>query len=250
MDISRQLECGTRYFDIRLELKSNRLKLVHSVIDCRRTAAPGKLYFDEVLDCVTSFLQANPTETVLLCVNRDDGPSAQETFDAFYRTYIKPKPGLWFTANRIPLLKEAAGKIVLLRRADIYGDKQYNPSCAGLDMSSAFDHPQQAGKAPCSYAVKSSSDGFYTAVQDSFNVPPHVKWNDCVLPALTGARADSNTLLINFLSANNGFNSPKKTARYVNTRFAAYPLNKGEHYGITVFDYINAALAKKIIECN
>ena len=254
MSIRGQLDCGVRYLDIRLELKKGRLRLVHSVIDCRSSPRPfSKLYADDVIEQLKDFLCANPTETVLLCVNRDDGADDKATFDAFYRSFVQPQRQLWFMHNRIPLLHECAGRLVLLRRTGIKENMPYDDFTAGLDVARAFEYPQTPGEPPYAHEARSRGNqpyGFFTAVQDSFNVPPRKKWEQCVLPALRHAKADENTLLINYLSANNGLNSPKKCARYVNTRFLQYAAAGGPINGITVFDYVTPELARAVADSN
>ena len=65
--IEEQLAMGVRFFDIRLQLRDNKLAVVHSFVD-------QKLSFDEVLNNYRAFLDTNPTEFIIVSIKQDADP--------------------------------------------------------------------------------------------------------------------------------------------------------------------------------
>lgn len=62
--ITKQLNSGIRYLDIRVEKDGERLKLVHDIADCKNPENKReKLYLDDVISDCKSFLKQNPSET-------------------------------------------------------------------------------------------------------------------------------------------------------------------------------------------
>ncbi len=246
--ITRQLELGVRYLDLRVELYKGGLKLVHSIIDCR----PGPLSFkklrlEDIMEECACFVRENASETVIMNFQTDDGKKLTETSDALYEKYILPYQGLWFTENRIPYLDECRGKLILARRSHPPGKVVLD------DKNSGINFFKSQGELKNQRLIRSLESGeilFEAYIQDDYFVPPKKKWYDFVLPCLNNQRASDTSILINHLSANNGLNSPKITARYVNKRFLLYQLKKGESYGIICADYITKQISRKIISSN
>ena len=65
--IDEQLSFGVRLFDIRLQLRGNDLAVVHSFVD-------QKLTFERVLEETKSFLEANPSEFIIISIKEDADP--------------------------------------------------------------------------------------------------------------------------------------------------------------------------------
>ena len=114
-----QLENGVRFFDVRVQVEdpeksdSDALHLVHSVFPISLT---GSKHLRDLLDDIYSFLDKNPSETVVLCLKREgrgDGTDGQLA-DRLFGHYVKPK--YWHQEPGIPNLGDARGKIVLMRR--------------------------------------------------------------------------------------------------------------------------------------
>ena len=134
--ITEQLNSGIRFLDIRVEKEGNKLKLVHDIADCKNAQKKSeKLYLDSVINDCRKFLTENPTETILLSYKRDDGANQEETFDTFFENYLE-NDSVWYRENRIPILKEVRGKIVLLNRDNIDKDnKKYTDFNTGINLS-------------------------------------------------------------------------------------------------------------------
>lgn len=115
-----QLENGVRFFDIRVQPENPQdpskdgLILVHSVFPISLT---GPKYLRGLIDEVFTFLDRNPSETVVVSIKREgtgDGTDAQ--LSRILRDHYAGDVNRWFTAPRIPTLGEARHKIVLIRR--------------------------------------------------------------------------------------------------------------------------------------
>jgi len=111
--ISRQLEMGVRFLDIRLDYD---FKIYHAKDDTG-------VSLDDVLRDVKRFLNTNPRETVIMVIKREgksnatDSLYAQRMRKVFDGTSTRVKNKVtWFTGNRVPKLGEVHGKVVLVRR--------------------------------------------------------------------------------------------------------------------------------------
>lgn len=252
LTVSEQLALGIRYLDIRIEKCGNALKTVHSVIDCRtKKFSREKLMFDSVTADCKAFLKANPAETLIMCIKRDDGAGSEETFDTLYENYIK-NDDVFFTENRIPTLGEVRGKIVFLNRSSIdKNNPAYTDKTAGLNLSCWADQtgpePREAEKVPIpSRGGDDTGIAFY--LQDMYQLSPENKWYKAVLPLLENA--PENALVINFFSANNIIFSPRHYAKYILKRFYDIKLEKGKKYGWLILDYPTEKAVKMIFETN
>ena len=109
-DIFRQLNDGIRFFDIRLKKAGDMLDLYHGGYSCN-------VNLGEVLVWYRYFLDANPGETILMCVKKEGGGSITSQFNK----YIKTCEQLFLKDSKIPTLDKARGKIVLFKRFDSGG---------------------------------------------------------------------------------------------------------------------------------
>lgn len=114
-----QLENGVRFFDLRVQVptpydpKSDSLVLVHSVFPI---SLSGPKYFRDLYKDIRSFLDANPSETLIVSFKREGtGNGTDEQLGHILKDHYT-NPQQWFTQPRVPTLGEARGKIVLLRR--------------------------------------------------------------------------------------------------------------------------------------
>ena len=73
-DIKTQLENGYRYLDMRLVLKNDNLILKHNIAKCRKSKSffSTPLTLDDVLNDIYTFLDQNPSETVIFCVKKEN----------------------------------------------------------------------------------------------------------------------------------------------------------------------------------
>ena len=246
MSIYEQLQAGIRLLDIRIELDGDNIKTVHSVIDCRnKPFSRQKLLFDGVLADIRRFLTENPSETVLVCLNRDDGAPSEVTFAAFHRKFIENN-ALWFTENRFPELCEVRGKAVLLNRCAVPTELAEKP--CGLDFS-AWQASDTAKSEFRHAELKNSRDerGYY--LQDTYKASPRVKWETAVKPFIEKAPHDESAI-ISFFSANDSIHSPRMTAKYVHTQFLNFPAENAVKLGWLLFDFPTDAVIQKTARIN
>lgn len=110
LTIADQLNIGARYFDIRCRDVDDSFDITHGGIDQNQT-------FDDVLATMFAFLDANPSEALIVSVKEDAVQSGETMpFDAAFRGYIAGAPDRWYLDDSLPTLGQARGKLVLLRR--------------------------------------------------------------------------------------------------------------------------------------
>ncbi|CAG8957554.1 hypothetical protein HYFRA_00010420 [Hymenoscyphus fraxineus] len=120
VSVKTQLENGIRFLDIRVQPENaydaskEGLVLVHSAFP---VALTGTKYFRQLVDTVLSFLEENPTETVIMSIKREGiGRATDQHLSLVLKEHYANDTTRWFTENRIPTLGEARSKIILLRR--------------------------------------------------------------------------------------------------------------------------------------
>ncbi|KAG8626628.1 hypothetical protein KVT40_005573 [Elsinoe batatas] len=119
--IRAQLDNGVRFFDIRVQPESpddpgrDGLILVHGVFPISLT---GNKYLRDLVNETRSFLDANPSETVIMSIKRE-GPGTHNDAQLsmiLKDHYARPGDDKWYTEPRLPTLGEVRGKIVVMRR--------------------------------------------------------------------------------------------------------------------------------------
>lgn len=119
--IRAQLDNGVRFFDIRVQPEfpddpgRDNLILVHGVFPISLT---GNKYLRDLVNETRSFLDQNPSETVIMSIKRE-GPGQHNDAQLsmiLKDHYARPDDQQWFTEPRLPTLGEARGKILLMRR--------------------------------------------------------------------------------------------------------------------------------------
>lgn len=249
LTIKEQLEIGIRFFDLRIEAKNGEVKTVHSILSCRKKKfSRKKLTVDDVLFDITSFLKENTTETVLLCVKRDNGVSPEETYRIFFERYVKNND-LFFTENRIAALGEVRGKTVLINRCEV---GKFTDLTSGLNLSNwpdqtNFDNSTEKENIIIKKDGLQRNTGYF--LQDFYTLPKKQKWQKAILPAIENAHLHKD-IVINFFSANNGFSSPKMYKKYIYRKFDSVKLKKRQKYGWIILDFPEKEVTEKIINSN
>ncbi|KAI0933495.1 hypothetical protein AcV5_005625 [Taiwanofungus camphoratus] len=110
-----QLQSGIRMLDIRLAVVDSRLIAYHGLY-------PQRASFQQILATIRDFLTAPRTsrETLVMSIKQEDfEKTPPRLFSQLVHEEIMHGPGgrdMWFLDNRIPLLGEARGKIVMFSR--------------------------------------------------------------------------------------------------------------------------------------
>ena len=252
-DITRQLNAGIRYLDIRVEKDGKRLKLVHDIADCKNSENKSKkLLLDDVISDCKRFLSEHPSETILLSYKRDDGANQEETFDFFFKNHLENE-SVWYKENRIPTLKEVRGKIVLLNRDNVdKSNEDYTDFNTGINLST-WVYQKENVERIYETAELLSRNGSITGkaftVQDLYGLTPQKKWALAVLPFLKNP-PEADNILITFFSCGSLFYNPKRSAKYINKKLTNVALEKGKKYGWIILDYPTEKFIKEIINSN
>lgn len=250
MNIYEQLCLGIRALDIRVQSRDNRLKMVHGI--AKAFNAPNlfssQMDMADVLNHCYRFLDENKSEAIIFQFKNDSGKENEKCFDNLFNTYISKNPDKWFTENRSPLLCEARGKIILIRRCKMAESKNYTDKNTGIDFSKWVE---QDTAEPSPLILKTSGKNEMTfIVQDRFKYKPEPRWNDCIKPFLDTMTAFNGTYIINYLSTAGGFKGPFNNSKYINPKFLEYPLDMEKYYGTIYTDFPSEKLVKKITETN
>ncbi len=136
--LDEQLVTGTRALDIRLGADDDPTIVSGSegvvVLDRDGTA----LRLSDVIATAEEFLEAHPTETLILLVSSHSGNDADIT--AAMESWLSSNPDLFWNSDgtedvqTAPTMGEVRGKIVLLRDYGLSGNS-IDDSCFGLDVS-------------------------------------------------------------------------------------------------------------------
>ncbi len=252
LSITEQLNIGIRFIDLRVEKNGNRLHLVHARAKCYKSAENKEpLLLEDVISDCKNFLKSNPSETIIISLKRDAGPSSERTFDTFFKHYLKNDDS-WFTSNRIPVLKEVRGKLVFVNRFNVKeGKKKYDDSNTGLNFSNWPDQSKYTGATVVNTKMERRDKKFEIPVilQDWYKLSPKKKWENAILPTLTNPPCKKG-IFISFLSTSSLMNTPKRSAKYILKRFSKEELKSMEKYGWVLFDFPTEKLCRKVILTN
>ncbi|MDW7690612.1 phosphatidylinositol-specific phospholipase C [Flammeovirgaceae bacterium SG7u.111] len=234
LTIGQQLESGTRFLDIRCRHYYDSFTIHHGVVY-------QQMNFDDVLNYCFNFLDANPSETIIMSVKKehtDEGNT--QSFEATFDGYVAANPNRWYLAENVPALKDVRGKIVLLRRFGASNIPKGINASAWQDNTTFEMNTSQAN-------IK---------VQDKYTVPNNNdKWND-VEGLLNEAKANSSDkLYINFESGYKpgwfGIPSIPTVSNFINPKIEGYftPQKYGR-FGILVMDFAESTKNNLIVQSN
>lgn len=117
-----QLIAGIRYFDLRLRVLNNGLRLHHGFLD-------QKINFDEVLVDFIKFLEKHPTETIIMAIQQEyDTKNSSKDINQLYNEYTQQYKDkiIEYTGNPI-LMGEMRGKIVFI---NVFHSLAYKIPCS------------------------------------------------------------------------------------------------------------------------
>ncbi len=250
LSIPQQLNYGVRFLDIGLEKTENGFDVVHGILSCKQSSgmASENLTASQIIADLSTFLSANPTETVLLKIKEDDKNTGLEFYSSFYDLYIKDNPSLWYTENRIPMLEEVRGKIVLLRQT-IIDTGIFNDDNSGIDFSQYPIIPGQSANDFRRADINTIDGEKYASmfVQDSSRLEGEEKWADIV--TFLGNDLDSSDFNI-CMTNGTRIAVPQATAQVINAQFMKIDFQKGRTYGIIATDFMNQDICELIFGTN
>ncbi|KAK4229774.1 hypothetical protein QBC38DRAFT_358858 [Podospora fimiseda] len=250
VSVTDQLLNGVRFLDVRVSCpngstspysKRPDLALVHSAFPI---SLSGPKYFSSLLQEIYDFLDAHPSETILMSIKREGTGRGTDQLLSKILTNHYLDAWRWYTSSSIPTLGEVRGKIVLVRRFLV--DPSL-PSDHGLGIDGSV-WPDNVADGTCGSGRIRIQD--YYEVKETDQLPTKIKYAqdqleraaECVLPLplpSPAAPGGSETpqpqsngyqetpfpLFINFLSASNFFNAqlwPDKIAVKINPKMIEY----------------------------
>ena len=248
--ISKQLENGYRYLDLRVAMDEtddgNKIKLVHNFIDCHNSGSlfSDNLYFEDVCGDIYKFLQKHTSETVIVNIKIEDDDHSVSDIQKLLVDEILSNKDYWYYENEIPTLGEARGRIVLATRfkdAAELGITGLNMIWAEQDNTTPVDIPYEL-------IVNGS---FRLWVQDRYKYSVEDKY-EAVVDGLENCEADSNTLFLNFVSTSGdgAIGHPRGYAQALNELLMEYKLKDETSYGIIIVDFATSDLARHIYYTN
>lgn len=233
MDISAQLNTGVRFLDMGLRQDHNKLYVLPMV-------GTPSLTLDKVLEACTAFLEAHPSETILMMVRDEfEATGNTQSFSQNVQAYMAASGSAhWYTGRAVPAISEVRGKIVLIR--DYEG-----PSDEGIDASGGVDN-----------SPDTLAGDVY--IQDRYMSDVGQKWVDIQsFFAKTDAAADAR-LYINFAngiktgSSGSSPLNPKAFSDYINPLLEKHFYNAPaqERHGVVVMDFPSEELLHRIVGAN
>jgi 1-phosphatidylinositol phosphodiesterase len=231
LSLAAQLEAGVRYLDVRCRHLDDAFSIFHGPVFQQQA-------LDDVLDTVIGFLDAHPTETVLMSVKEESvAAGTTRSFEQTFASYVARAPERWYLGNAVPMLGEARGKIVLVRRFAA------SAAVLGIDAAAWADN-QTFSLAPS------------LRVQDAYVVTSNAaKWA-AITALFDEARAPGTALFLDYTS---GYQQrglvPDITSvsDEINAQLDGYladPANAAAHLGVVVTDFMTESRARRIFETN
>ena len=237
LDLADQYAAGIRYVDIRCVDVDDVFQIYHGT-------EYEKASFADVLTTTFAFLDANPTETIVMSVKQEaDDDGATQSFEATFDGYVAQNAARWYTGDSVPTLGDVRGDIVLLRRFDA------TATPLGIDGSAWADDTtfSLGGEGAASLRVQ---DAYVVTSDDA-------KWG--AIAALLGeaeAAAASPTLYLDYTS---GYQAPEvlpnipSVSNVINPELDAYladPAHATAHLGVIANDFMTAERAARIARTN
>jgi 1-phosphatidylinositol phosphodiesterase len=234
LSIREQLDAGTRFLDIRCRHIGDAFAIHHGSIY-------QNLNFTDVLTACYSFLAANPTETIVMCVKEEYDPTNNtRSFEQTFDSYTALQPSKWYLGDAVPNLGQVRGKIVLLRRFGAASTPK------GIEATNWADNT--------TFSINNASSTL--RVQDQYVVPDNNgKWTSVTNLAAEAQSGSLSTLYINYTSGYKslifGIPSITTVSNNINPRINTYfTTNTHGRYGIIPMDFAAADRNTLIINTN
>lgn len=225
LSISKQLEIGVRFLDLRLQMVNNEFNIVHSFVD-------QNLKFKSVLDDLDNFINDNNKEFIIISIKEDaDKVSSNRDFEELLLEYLNEYSNICYDKSLPKTLGEARGKIHILSRYEL-----------------SFGIPAYKGwKDDDSFKL----DNMY--IQDNYCIDNTIDKKNDIKETMNYAKESSNELVLNFTSCylDNSFPpSYAGTSALDINPWLLEVFNNNDKLGIVVADFITVELSALIYERN
>ena len=257
-----QLNVGARSFDIRgnatkEDASPKDVKIVHGAE--RNQCADrddNDLTLKAIFDMSLAFLEKHPSETIILTVKPDSGSAVG--MEHAVAEFVKKNENSVYSGGNIPSMKEARGKIVLIRRFELTQNyEKWVENAMGLNLTNWDDVTYRDYE----YAYKSYDDGTnHVYIQDAYNTYECESYSK-KMGYITGTMRQTtgqdtqhpivyNSWIYNYTSCANGIPlnmtrdiNPvlyKDEAGYIDSRFL----------GMVMLNFIDEPMSRLIYETN
>lgn len=262
--VNQQLNVGVRAFDIRCGMMYNgEPSIVHgnNIVGTCLDKGGDTLTLDAVFQKATDFLNAHPTETVIMVIKNDAGDD-EEIAEAVDRYLLSGSYPIYQPAEEeVPTLGEVRGKIVLMRRYD-FGHYQpktpeimFGPYLEQWDTVdySVFSQNKNAIKLYESYNNGQSCLSVW--VQDAYKENPETKkgYVSGTWEQASGSTIGSTGYVFNYTSGTGGEVIPLNYARTMNDWLMSLKCRKaqdGKRLGIFMMNFVDGNLAEMVYKNN
>lgn len=187
MGLRSQLNAGIRFIDIRCNDENDELRIYHGIVSQNLDFATG------VRDVCEAFLRDNPSECIVMLVNQED--NGRGIAPRFW-SELRGHEDHWYLQGTVPRLRDARGRIVLLRRFDNEGSPP--PQGTGIDLTSWRDD--------ATFSI--NGNGIHFRIQDQykvatlFDIPK--KWGHVASLLQESAPGPNGAWFINYTSGSGG----------------------------------------------
>lgn len=248
LTVEKQLNAGVRFFDFRFSLNNGVFFAKHSIASCKKSRGifAKKLTADDIVSDCLDFIKKHSSETIMFALRDTSG--ANNFFNEFYSRYIQNNEQFWFLENRIPVLNEVRGKIVLLRNVGV-DSEEFSDKNSGIDfhppyIGSTFVDDWKTGDL-CS--IETGRPFAKVHIQDSYKVEGRKKWG--TVKRFLESDLDSENFNI-CTSSCTGIRLPYFNAKLINKNLMKFNFEKGRIYGIVMMDFVTPELCEKIVAVN
>ena len=257
-----QLNVGARSFDIRGNATNDNasaadVKIIHGGDTWQCQEKDGSdLTLQSIFNTSLAFLEKHPSETIILTIKPDDGSTVG--MEHAVAEFVKNHQDKVYTDGDIPSMKEARGKIVLIRRFKLTQNYEaWQTRAMGLDLTNWDDVSYRDYK----YAYKTYDDGKNRVyIQDAYNTYDcdiySKKWEYIAgtMKQTTGIDTshpiDSNSWVFNYTSCANGI--PLNMTRDINSDLYKDKENciDNRFLGTVMLNFIDEPMSRLIYETN
>lgn len=233
LTIEEQLQAGVRFLDIRCRHIGNAFVIHHGSVY-------QELNFTDVLQSVASFLEAHPSETVIMSVKEEHNPEGNtRSFAETFTTYVGRNSSIWSLGSEVPKLNDVRSKIVLLRRFN-------DPDNRGIEAAPSVWPDDSTGTLAGPPRIR---------IQDVYKV-----WNrgnkwSYITSLFSEMPSNPGTLYLNFASGYSpwtlGIPDIPHVGNYINPLLESYFTQAPPRlHGIVIMDFVTARLAELVYRTN
>jgi 1-phosphatidylinositol phosphodiesterase len=235
LTLAEQVAAGVRYFDIRCRHLDDMFAIYHGPVD-------EQLDFDQVTQTMLDFLDAHPTETVMMSVKEESEPNGDtQSFEQTFQSYVAKHPDRWYLGDVVPALGDVRGKIVLVRRFPA------TTTPLGLDASAWADNATFTLNDPD--ATLRIEDQYLVTSTDT-------KWTEITSLLGEATASTGGTLYLDYTSgyeSHDGVPNILDVANAINPMIDTFlddPANAHRHLGVMAMDLITEHRAVRVAGSN